>query len=267
MFQKSIAQIQELLTTPIWYSYLLRIIVFFAIAWIVQRLSRFLANRFFSSARTPIDMNRRKTLQGLIASMISLFAYLVAALFSAGQFISPDTLLWLVGLFSAAFAFSVRPIVSDWLTGLTLIFDDTFRVGDKVVLSEVEGVVEKVCLRNTQIRSPLGELFIVPNGEIRIVRNFSRSDYSIVKVTVNVRPSDSGRAADLLDGFSAEAVARLSDLIEPWQVLGDDEDGSKLIIVAKAKYGHAAEMRPRMLELAHDFLTDNKITFSNANNS
>ncbi len=253
--------ITDLLATPIWYSYLLRIVLFYGIARCVQLASVPLAKHFFRIRLMVLDHNRRQTLQGLLASVISFIAYGLATLSIGALFIDVDTLLWMVGLCSAAFGLSVRSIVSDWLTGITLMFDDSFRVGDKIVIAGVEGVVETVTLRNTEMRSNFGELFIVPNGEIRVVRNFSRSDYSIVKVRLNVKPTDSGRAADLLDGYSTEAVAQLPNLIAPWQVLGDGEDGSELAIVAKSRYGHAAELRPRMLELAHEYLEKNAIAF------
>ncbi len=249
----------DLFSEPVWYSYLLRIVLYFAAARLVQRMSLPLAKRFFHLQLMPLDHNHRQTLQGQLASMISFIAYFVASLLSSVIFVDADTLVWIVGLCSAAFGLSVRSIISDWFTGLTLMFDDTFRVGDKVVIADVEGVVEKVTLRNTEIRSNFGEVFIVPNGEIRVVRNFSRSDYSIVKVRLNVKPADSGKAADLLDGFSMEAETRLPNLVAPWQVLGDDDDGSELVLIAKSRYGHAAELRPRMLELAHDYLQENGI--------
>ncbi|NJN79721.1 MAG: hypothetical protein HC797_04185 [Anaerolineales bacterium] len=73
-------------------------------------------------------------------------------------------------------------------------------------------------MRTTLLRSPSGELHIVPNGEIRSVRNFSRGKFSIANITIKILSSDLGSALTILETFSTEAVALLPHLIEPWRV-------------------------------------------------
>ena len=47
-----------------------------------------------------------------------------------GLFVSSDTVVWVVGLFGAAFGRSARPLVSDLSAGLGFIFDDTYSMGE-----------------------------------------------------------------------------------------------------------------------------------------
>ena len=117
------------------------------------------------------------------------------------QFLEPTDLIWMVGLLSAGFGLGARPLISDVLTGISFIFADTYAVGEKTELLGVEGVVEAVNLRTTLLRSPNGELLIIPNGDIRLVRNYSRGSFSIANVSIRVPSADLARALPLLENL------------------------------------------------------------------
>jgi small conductance mechanosensitive channel len=239
------------------------IAAFLLSAWIIHLLAGRLAGRIvkfglFAPKSRRLRAERQATLQGLVASAISLVAFVAAVLLSLGLFAQLDTLIWMVGLFSAAFGLGARPLISDVLTGISLIFDDTFAVGEKVEILGVEGVVESVNLRITMIRAPSGELFTMPNGEIRVVRNFSRGSFSTAKATIRIHASSLSHAIALLEEMGKEAVTLLPNLLEPWQVLSENGlvgQHAELTLLAKARFGKAAEMRPRMLTLVQEHLT------------
>ncbi|MFP4322461.1 MAG: mechanosensitive ion channel family protein, partial [Anaerolineales bacterium] len=157
--------------------YLLPILVFFSIAYLIHRISTPVAERFqplgnITMRDNPQRFERLRTLQALVSNAISINVFILATLASLTLFVNTDTLLWVVGLFSAAFGLGARPFISDFLTGLSFIFEDSFYVSDKIEIPlfphHVEGVVEKVSLRITQIRGMDGELMTMPNGDIRL---------------------------------------------------------------------------------------------------
>ena len=250
-----------------WMSDLVRIIFYFLLAWIISIISKGLAKLIMRFRRlTPTNhqprTERQETIQSLITSAISLIAFVTATLLSIGLFVDPNTLIWMVGLFSAAFGLGARPLISDYLAGISFIFEDTFAIGEKMELPgpySVEGVVEAISLRTTSIRANSGELFVVPNGEIRTVRNFSRGNFSIAKVTLNILSTDLGNTLPILETLGTEAVVLLPNLIEPWQVISPEGmigQHTELTLVAKARFGMAAEMRPRLLNLVQERLTE-----------
>ncbi len=250
--------------TPIWIRYVVWIVGFYLLAWLVHRLARHIAGRIVQLPRfTPrthqLGLERQTTLQGLIASTISFIAFATATFASLSLFIPPNTLIWIVGLFSAAFGLGARPVISDFLTGISLIFEDTFAVGEKVEVAGVEGVVEEVNLRTSAIRASSGELYIVPNGEVRVVRNFSRGRFSPVEIRLRIAASDLNRALPLLEELGQEAVVLLPNLLEPWQVISDSGiigRQTELTLLTKARFGKAAEMRPRLLALVQERLAE-----------
>lgn len=243
------------------------IAIFFLVAYLVHRLAGSLASRVlslnrFRSRRRELSPQRIITLRGLIASGISLASFAIAMLASLSLFIDANTLVWMIGLFSAAFGLGARPLVNDFLTGISFLFEDTYGVGEKVAMLDVEGVVEAVNLRTTLVRAPTGELYVVPNGDVRVIRNFSRGRFSTTTVRIKIPSQDLEQALSLLESLGQEAVYLLPNLLEPWQVISETGElgpQTELTLVAKARFGKGAEMRPRLLALVRDRLTEAEI--------
>lgn len=260
----------HLLTQFPWLETPLRILIYFASAMLFAFLLRravpgLVKVSHLAPYRRKPSLERQKTLQSLVSSTIGLAALIIASVASMGLFIAPDTLAWVVGLFSAAFGFGARLIIGDYLSGLSFLFEDTFAVGEKIEISgnpTIEGVVEHINLRTTSLRSSSGELYIVPNGEIRTVRNFSRGKFSIANITIRIQSMDLSSARATLEALGDEAVTLLPNLIEPWKVTnlgGVIGQYTELTLIAKARLGKAAEMRPHLLTLVQERLLEMNI--------
>jgi small conductance mechanosensitive channel len=237
------------------------ILLFFGAAWVVHRLSRRVAERISRlsrfNRRIQTSEERLHTLRQLVSSAISFVAFSVAALFSLSLFVESDSIIWLVGLFSAAFGLGASPFLRDFLTGASFIFEDTFHVGDKVEILDIEGVVEAVNLRTTWLRASTGELFIIPNGEVRTVRNFSRGRFSTADIKFKISAADLNETLHLLNELSQDAVNSLPGLLEPWRIISDSGvmgQHVELTLLAKARFGRAVELRPHLLTLVQEHL-------------
>ena len=254
-------------TTESLWGDLVRIAIYFAAAYLVHRLSRRIARRLLrigslANKRSQLRPDRQKTLTSLVASAVTFLSVAVAILLSLNLFIDGDTLLWIVGLFTAGFGLGARPLISDYLTGVSFLFEDTFDVGEKVDVMGNEGVVETVNLRTTTLRAPSGEIFVVPNGEIRILRNYSRGRFSSATITLKVSAEDLSRTLTVLEELGQEAMMLLPNILEPWQIISESGaigQQTELTLVAKAKYSMGAEMRPRLLALVHERLNEAEI--------
>ncbi len=62
----------------------------------------------------------------------------------------------------------------DYFSGILMTMEDQFNVGDSVTVGGVTGVVEEVTMRLTRFRGVDGTIFVIPNGDIRLVGNLSR---------------------------------------------------------------------------------------------
>jgi small-conductance mechanosensitive channel len=78
------------------------------------------------------------------------------------------------GIVGVALGFGAQSLVKDFLSGIFMLLEDQYGVGDIIDVGETSGVVEVVNLRTTRIRDINGTLWHVPNGEIRRVANQSQ---------------------------------------------------------------------------------------------
>ena len=74
----------------------------------------------------------------------------------------------------AAIGFGAQTLVKDLISGLFIVFEDQYGVGDRVQLDGVTGIVERVGLRVTEVRDENAVLWFIRNGEILKVGNFSQ---------------------------------------------------------------------------------------------
>jgi moderate conductance mechanosensitive channel len=77
-------------------------------------------------------------------------------------------------IIGATLGFGAQQIVRDYFSGILMTMEDQFNVGDSVTVGGVTGVVEEVTMRLTRFRGVDGTIFVIPNGDIRLVGNLSR---------------------------------------------------------------------------------------------
>mgnify|MGYP001450278146 CR=1 FL=1 len=250
------------------------VVAIFLLVWLVTKVSGRLAGWLMRVARYDVPAappdeaapmapaeGRYETIRLLLASLINIGAFVTAFILAAGQFVSLVNLAVISTILANAFGFAARDYIGDLLNGVSNIFEDRFDVGDNVSVfragDPIEGIVERVTVRTLTIRTRAGELIIVPQGEVRILRNYSRGSFTGTAVTVRVAPADLPAALAILTPLAAEAPALLPDLLEPWRVVAPDGtlgSAAELLLHAKARYGHGVELRLQIMALVEERL-------------
>ena len=119
-----------------------------------------------------------------------------------------------------ALGFGAQSLVRDFLSGIFMLIEDQYGVGDVVDLGEASGTVEAVTLRVTRLRDQNGTVWHVPNGEILRVGNKSQQ-WARAVLDIAVSPqADLERAAQVI-GTAAEQVWELAEAAP--DVLGSPE--------------------------------------------
>jgi len=90
--------------------------------------------------------------------------------------VAVGSILTLAGIGSVAIGFGAQTIVKDVLTGIFILMENQYNVGDIVRINGLSGAIESVGIRTTKIRDNSGNLHIMPNSTISVVTNLSR-DY------------------------------------------------------------------------------------------
>ena len=120
-------------------------------------------------------------------------------------------LLASAGVGGLAIGFGAQSLVKDFFSGVFMIAEDQYGVGDVIDTGTVSGTVEEVTLRITRLRDADGVVWYLRNGEILRVGNRSQGwSVALVDVQVGYR-EDLRRVTEVMD----EAVGPLADT-EPW---------------------------------------------------
>jgi moderate conductance mechanosensitive channel len=118
---------------------------------------------------------RIDALSSVLRSVVTFVIWLVALLMCLGEVgIDLAPLLAGAGVLGVAIGFGSQSLVRDFLSGMFILIEDQFGVGDIVDLGEASGTVEAVSLRTTRLRAVDGTVWHMPNGEITRVGNMSQ---------------------------------------------------------------------------------------------
>ncbi|HLL35423.1 MAG TPA: mechanosensitive ion channel family protein [Streptomyces sp.] len=163
-----------------------------------------------------VNVERRRQRSQAIGSVLRSVASFVilgtAALMVLGTFrINLAPLLASAGVAGVAIGFGARNLVTDFLSGVFMILEDQYGVGDQIDVGVASGEVIEVGLRVTKLRGDNGEIWYVRNGEVKRVGNLSQG-WATAGVDVTVRPSED------LDHVKA-VLTQVGDTMskeEPW---------------------------------------------------
>jgi small conductance mechanosensitive channel len=177
-------------------------------------------NGFVSARREQ----RAKTIGSVLKSGTTLIVFGIASL----QILTELTfnvapILTSAGILGLAIGFGAQNLVKDFLSGMFMMLEDQYGVGDIVDLGPATGTVEAVGLRMTTIRDGNGTVWYVRNGEILRVGNSSQG-FAVAVVDLPVTFGANLRQAnDILQQTATEAVEEeplASDVIDKPDVLG-----------------------------------------------
>lgn len=201
---------------------------------IVKVLNRIIENYFTFKSKAelkgknpkPGNAKRNKTLINVLQNAVSIFIWFVVFVMVLETFGVPvATLLAGAGVVGLAIGFGAQSLVKDMLTGFFILLENQFDTGDFVRINTsgttvAEGEVLSMGLRISKIQGYEGELFIIPNGTINEVINFSKYN-SISFLDINLSlTEDLDHVEDLLNSYAETAMDADDSLVEKPQVLG-----------------------------------------------
>lgn len=129
----------------------------------------------FLTDQAERGMQRAQALGTVLRSVASLVIYTIALMITLAEFgISLGPLVAGAGIVGVALGFGAQSLVRDFLSGIFMLIEDQYGVGDIIDVGDAAGVVEEVGLRTTRLRDVNGTVWFFPNGEIRRVGNKSQ---------------------------------------------------------------------------------------------
>jgi small conductance mechanosensitive channel len=203
---------------------------------------------------------RQKTLSALFSNVWRIIIVLITAYGVFVQFFDYKMLAPLfasAGIIGVALGFGAQSLVKDFLSGVFIISENQFRVGDIIEIEGFGGTVERIGVRSTVIRDADGNVHYFPNGMVQHVINKTMG-YSMARFTISVTPdTDIEQVAKIINKLGIEMVGEddwKNKIIEaPQYVMMSDFTSTAVNLIISGKtqpsdqWSVIAEMRRRIL--------------------
>jgi potassium efflux system protein len=140
------------------------IVLFLGIIWTANFLQKYIAYFFGDTGDDSIEDNKGERSKLLVTRLVLLIAGFLIAVAASGLPIDKITVI--LGALGVGIGLGLQNIVSNFVSGIILIFDKTIRIGDVVELSNKKGRVKEIGVRASTLLSDEGAEIIIPNGSI-----------------------------------------------------------------------------------------------------
>ncbi len=238
----------------------IEIVLILLASWLAVRLGKkFIKKVFLIRMRSPLNHSerRQRTIARLLQSVISYVVYFSAIIGILSSLnIKVAGLLAGAGIVGLAIGFGAQSLVKDVITGFFIIFEDQFGVGDYIKINAAEGTVVEIGLRTTKINGATGEQFIIPNGAIGEVVNYSVNNSKIFIDLQMTTAADFGKAEAVINKYLETLPTLHKELITTPVFLGvQNVKGTEVTIriaaetLPQQQYGVARTIRRDVTKL------------------
>ncbi|HEY8526211.1 MAG TPA: mechanosensitive ion channel family protein [Acidimicrobiales bacterium] len=208
----------------------------------------------------PISLRaaaRAETLGHILRSVASIVIWAIALITILGELgVNLGPLIASAGIAGVALGFGAQSLVKDFLSGVFMLVEDQYGVGDIIDVGEASGTVEAVSLRTTRLRDVEGTVWHIPNGVIERVGNKSQQwARAVIDVQV-AQGTDVDEAQRIIEKVADELYrspewrGKVLDAPEVWGIEELKGDAVVVRLVAKTlpseQFGVSRELRRRV---------------------
>lgn len=171
----------------------LKIALIVLVVYVVRKFGNLVVERAIKrtiksdSFATPTDEKKREeTLVSITTAALRVALWVVAGMLIVQEFgIDIGPLIAGASVIGVALGFGAQSLVKDFVSGLFIILENQYRVGDVVTIAGVSGSVEAISVRETVLRDLDGNVHHVPNGSIDVATN-KTMDFSRINLNIGV---------------------------------------------------------------------------------
>lgn len=210
---------------------LFSILIYIMIGKIIKRFSKMPAKR--------VDQKKRQTILTVLKSVIKYIILAIDILLILNVYgIDTKAILASFGVIGAVLGLAMQDLLKDIISGISILFEDQFRVGDWIEVGGFKGEVISLGLKTTRIKAYTGETKIVSNRTLTEVTNFNmHSSMAIVDIEVSYEENleKVEKVLSTLCTEEQEKIPMLKGKIELLGVQSLGENGITYRIVAPCK--------------------------------
>ena len=162
-----------------------KILIVMILTVVLKQVSNHVIEKMFRNRLTlglsrseaiALEEKRLATLSKLAKSIVSYILYFIAIISCLDMVgFSVTTIVAGAGVLSLAVAFGAQNIVQDLMSGIFIVLENQYAVGEIVLIDGVQGVVKEIGMKTTKLETLDGHLMVIANGSIGKIINYSRA--------------------------------------------------------------------------------------------
>lgn len=219
---------------------------------------------------TKTDRERRlKTLTSITAAVVTFVVWGVVFVMILNKLgVNTAPLLASAGIVSVAIGFGAQSLVKDFVTGIFIIAENQYRVGDYVEIQNVRGTVRSITMRTTVVQDDDGSVFNIPNGSIIVTGNHTMNNNKVSLELSASTKTDIQKLCTIINKVGTQQAAsklQKEDILEPIQFkrIKDIKSGSVILrLSGRVRAGKQVEVKSAYYEALQNELFKNKITLT-----
>lgn len=215
---------------------ILSIIVFLVAKIIIYIFTKALTN-LVKTYKSNDFRNSKKvnSIVSISSSVLKYIIYFIVIVIILSIFdVNTLSLIATAGVGGIIIAFGVQSIIKDLFSGVFILLDDQYNIGDDVIINGISGNIMSINMRNTQIQGYDGSINTISNGSITTVTNFSKNNQRSVVTFCFPTDVDVEKIKKIISDFSTEFSKKHKSVIKDPVFFGVTEMGSYYIKIAVA---------------------------------
>jgi len=218
---------------------LLGILLIILASVVIVRIGSFIIRKLFEKQKAlKHNINEKKvdTATTLVISMFKYAVYILAGVIILSDKLGLKSVLATAGIGGIAIGLGAQSLISDVLSGFFIVMEDQYVVGDMITIDDLTGTVEQLELRVTKLRNFNGDLYIIPNSQIKKVINHTRGNKAVIVDIPLAYSSDINKAFETVNRVCNMVKGQFDTFTEEPKLLGItnmDKTGMVMRVIAK----------------------------------
>ncbi len=151
------------------------------IAILVYHFGKIGIEKIIISGKNDFERKKRNTIVKLISNIFRYVIYILLGLTALGLYgVDTKALIASLGVAGAVLGLALQDTIKDFISGITIIMDNFFVVGDIVTCKDFTGEVIDMGLKTTKIKKVSGEVFVIANRNIDAIVNVSQKPANVI---------------------------------------------------------------------------------------
>lgn len=156
-------------------------IIVLTVGFLLVKIITNLTKKMMNHSKKEYEIKRRNTVVELINNIIKYFIYILMVIFILNIYgVDTTSIIASLGIAGAILGFALQSTVEDFISGISIILDNYFVIGDIVTYNDFTGEVIEMGLKSTKIRRANGEVYVIANRNINSIINLSQHKAGVI---------------------------------------------------------------------------------------